>query len=60
MRKITFIAKATDDLVCADFGADWNEGVRHLRWIDEADAREVDDWLVSFYPEWVAEADDSE
>ena len=41
--------EATDDLVEREITADWNEGDEHQKWIDNAPAQEIVDWLASFY-----------
>ena len=40
---------ATDELVKGEICADWNEGNEHQQWIDNADEKEIVQWLASFY-----------
>ena len=42
--------KVTEEIVEAEIcGQDWHEGADHQAWIDSAPAREIADWLASFY-----------
>lgn len=42
--------KATEEMVEAEIcGQDWAEGSEHQEWIDNAPAREIADWVASFY-----------
>lgn len=50
--------KATEEMVEAEIcGQDWAEGSEHQAWIDSASAREIADWLASFYGD-IQEIDD--
>ena len=40
----------TEEMVEAEIcGTDWHEGEDHQAWINSAPAREIADWLASFY-----------
>jgi hypothetical protein len=42
--------KVTEEMVEIEIcGQDWHEGSEHQAWIDRASAREIADWLASFY-----------
>ena len=41
--------EVTEDVVEAEICADWHEGQEHQDWIDSTSAKEIADWLASFY-----------
>lgn len=43
--------RATEQVIEETICADWNEGAEHQEWIDSASAREIADWLATFYQE---------